>query len=60
MVDPIELNDALERLQPFLDGADLDGAVNYLRTLHPADSAELIAELEPEQQAAVVDLTASA
>lgn len=55
MVDPIELNDALERLQAFLDGADLDGAVAYLRTLHPADSAELIAELEPEQQAAVID-----
>lgn len=56
MVDPIELNDALERLQAFLDGADLNGAVDYLRTLHPADSAELIAELEPEQQGAVVDL----
>jgi hypothetical protein len=45
MVDPIELNDALERLQAFLDGADLDGAVAYLRALHPADSAELIAEI---------------
>lgn len=55
MVDPIELNDALERLHAFLDGADLEGAVAYLRTLHPADSAELIAELEPEQQAAVID-----
>lgn len=55
MVDPIELNDALERLQAFLDGADLDGAVAYLRALHPADSAELIAGLEPEQQAAVIE-----
>ncbi|HAJ34967.1 MAG TPA: magnesium transporter [Chloroflexi bacterium] len=55
MVDPIELNDALERLHAFLEGADLEGAVAYLRTLHPADSAELIAELEPEQQAAVID-----
>jgi magnesium transporter len=55
MVDPIELNDALERLHAFLEGGDLDGAVNYLRTLHPADSAELLAELEPEQQASIVE-----
>ncbi len=55
MVDPIKLNDALERVQAFLDGSDLNGAVEYLRTLHPADTAEIIGELDPEEQAAVVD-----
>lgn len=55
MVDPIELNDALERVSAFLDGGDLAGAVDYLRTLHPADSAEILAELEPEEQASIVD-----
>lgn len=55
MVDPIELNDALARLNAYLDASDLDGAADYLRALHPADSAELLAELEPEQQAAIVD-----
>ena len=55
MVDPIELNDALERLHAYLDGQDIAGAIDYLRTLHPADSAELLAELEPEQQGAIVE-----
>ncbi|MFO7634403.1 MAG: magnesium transporter, partial [Caldilinea sp.] len=55
MVDPIELNDALERLSAHLDSNDLESAIAYLRTLHPADSAELLAELEPEQQAAIVE-----
>ena len=55
MVDPIELNDALERLHAYLEGGDLDGAVDYLRTLHPADGAELLAELEPEQPASIVE-----
>ena len=55
MVDPIELNDALERVSAFLDGGDLSGAVDYLRTLHPADSAEILAELESSEQASIVD-----
>jgi magnesium transporter len=55
MVDPIELNDALERLHAYLDGQDIAGAIDYLRTLHPADSAELLAELETEQQGAIVE-----
>jgi magnesium transporter len=56
MVDPINLNDALDRIQAFLDGNDLNGAVEYLRVLHPADSAEILAELEPAEQGAIVDL----
>ncbi|MBW7886297.1 MAG: magnesium transporter, partial [Caldilineaceae bacterium] len=55
MVDPIVLDDALERVYAFLEGSDLDGAVDYLRQLHPADSAEILAELEPEEQAAIVE-----
>ena len=55
MVDPIELNDALTRVQAFLESGDLDRAADYLRALHPADSAEIIAELEPEQQGAILD-----
>ena len=55
MVDPIEYNDALARMQAFLESGDLDGAADYLRALHPADSAEIIAEIEPEQQAAILD-----
>ena len=55
MVDPINLNDALDRIQAFLDGSDVEGAVEYLRALHPADSAEILAELEPEEQGAIVE-----
>ena len=55
MVDPINLNDALDRIQAFLDGSDVEGAVEYLRGLHPADSAEILAELEPEEQGAIVE-----
>jgi len=56
MVDPINLNDALDRIQSFIDGSDLYGAVEYLRSLHPADSAEILAELESEEQAAILEL----
>ena len=55
MVDPIEFDDALTRVNSLLEQEDLDSAVAYLRTLHPVDSAEIIAELEPEQQAAILD-----
>lgn len=55
MVEPIELSDALERLNAYLENNDLESAVAYLRTLHPADRAELLSELEPEQQAAIIE-----
>jgi magnesium transporter len=55
MVDPININDALAHVQQLLELPDLDAAAEYLRTLHPADSAEVITWLEPEQQAALVD-----
>lgn len=55
MVDPILFNDALERIQEFLESDNLDAAAAYLLSLHPADSAEVLAELEPEQQAAIIE-----
>lgn len=55
MVDPIQMSDALERVNAFLDSGELESAVTYLRSLHPADIAEVIAELEPEQQAGIVE-----
>jgi magnesium transporter len=55
MVDPILFNDALERVQAFLEADDLEAAAGYLLSLHPADSAEVLAELDPDQQAAVLE-----
>lgn len=55
MVDPILFNDALERVQNYLEANDLDAAAAYLLSLHPADSAEVLAELDPEQQAAIIE-----
>jgi magnesium transporter len=55
MVDPININDALAHVQQLLALPDFDAATEYLRTLHPADSAEVLTWLEPEQQAVLVD-----
>jgi magnesium transporter len=55
MVDPININDAVVHINGLLVLNDWDGAVHYLRTLHPADSAELLTWLEAEQQAALVE-----
>lgn len=53
MVDPIEINDALEQTEALIRAHDIDGAAAYLRSLHPADSAEVLRQLEPEEQAAI-------
>ena len=53
MVDPININDALAETLHLLGRSDLEGAKNYLRDLHPADSAEVMTMLEPAQQAAL-------
>ena len=55
MVNPINVNDAVEHIHRLLEAHELDSAIQYLRTLHPADSAELLTWLEPEQQAVLVD-----
>lgn len=50
MVDPINISDALARAVELVENQDFDAAIEYLRSLHPADSAEVLAMLTPEQQ----------
>ena len=56
MVDPIQMQDAIEQMDALLAAGNVDAAAEYLRDLHPADAAEVLAELEPESQAALVPL----
>lgn len=53
MVDPINVVDAFEHTEELLKANQVDAASGYLSTLHPADSAEVIAMLEPGDQALV-------
>ncbi|MCB9157218.1 MAG: magnesium transporter [Caldilineaceae bacterium] len=53
MVEPISINDAVEQMEQLLEQQDMDRAGEYLRELHPADSAEILTGLEPEEQAAL-------
>jgi magnesium transporter len=55
MVDPININDAATYVLTLLQSDNLDEAARYLRGLHPADSAQILTLLEPEQQRAMVD-----
>ena len=54
MVDPIDLENAMEQIDGLLQAGDMDAAAEYLRNLHPADSAEMLATLEPQDQAAIM------
>ena len=54
MVDPIKMEDAMEQIELLLQAGDFDGAVEYLRSLHPADGAEMLSTLEREDQAEIV------
>jgi magnesium transporter len=54
MVDPIKMEDAIEQIELLLQAGDFDGAVEYLRSLHPADGAEMLSTLEREDQAEIV------
>lgn len=54
MVDPIKIEDALEQVALSLQMGDFDAAATYLRSLHPADAAEVLSSLESEVQAEVV------
>jgi magnesium transporter len=54
MVEPIKMEDVMEQMEALLRAGDLDGAIEYLRALHPADGAEMLVTLEPESQAAIV------
>ena len=51
MVDPINISDAMAETERFLQDGDVDTAVQFLRDLHPADSAEVIAVLGQTEQA---------
>ena len=55
MVDPININDSATYVLTLLEDNKLDEAAVYLRGLHPADSAEILTLMEPEQQGAMVD-----
>ncbi len=54
MVDPINLLDAVEQMNWLLNNGSLGQAVAYLRSLHPADAAEVLAALDAESQSALV------
>jgi magnesium transporter len=54
MVDPIDLDNAMEQIEVLLQAGDLDAVAAYLRNLHPADSAEMLTTLEPQEQAAIM------
>ncbi len=55
MVDPLDYDDAVERVNTLLEAENLDGAAEYLLTLHPADSAEIMSDLDPEEQAGIFE-----
>lgn len=52
MVDPTKFENAQETLHDFLELKDFDGAARVLRTLHPADAAEILAWIEDEEHQA--------
>lgn len=54
MVDPINLQDAVEQMMRLLETGSLEQAVAFLRSLHPADAAEVLAALEPDSQTALI------
>ena len=43
MVDPIILQDAVEQMNSLLNNGNLEQAIAYIRSLHPADAAEVLA-----------------
>ena len=55
MVDPLDSDDAVERVNTLLEAENLDGAAEYLLTLHPADSADIMSDLDPEEQAGIFE-----
>ena len=55
MVDPINLTDVASYVLNLIEQNKFDEAANYLRGLHPADSAEIITNLDSDEQAAVVE-----
>jgi magnesium transporter len=56
MVNAINIDTAVGYVQQLLSDHDLDGAVQYVRSLHPVDRAEILTWLESDQQAMLVEL----
>ncbi len=56
MVDPVKMQDAIEQMDALLAAGNPDAAAEYLRGLHSADAAEILAQLEPESQALLAPL----
>jgi magnesium transporter len=54
MVDPIVVETVLERVQHLLESGDIQSAVNILKDLHPADSAEVLNSLPDDARAILV------
>ena len=50
MVDPINLQDAVTQMLSLLESGSLEQAIAYLRSLHPADAAEVITALDADHQ----------
>lgn len=55
MVDPIDIGGTSEHVLKLIENNHYDEAVKLLRSLHAADSADIITMLEPDQQAALVE-----
>jgi magnesium transporter len=55
MVEPLNVNDALAHTQELLEAGEVDLAAEFLRTLHPADSAEVLTWLDTDEQALLVE-----
>ncbi|MDQ7030738.1 MAG: magnesium transporter [Ardenticatenia bacterium] len=54
MVDALVLDDAVETVRHLLAQERLDEAAAYIRGLHPADAAEVLARLTPEERLPIV------
>jgi magnesium transporter len=54
MVDPVKIEDIQVELEVLLLAEDFDAAANFLRSLHPVDTAELLSALESEIQAEII------
>lgn len=55
MVEMFNVEEALAQVNDWLAAGELEPAVAYVRELHPADSAEILAGLEPEQRSMLVE-----
>lgn len=55
MVEPINIDNAVAHVSQLLEHNELDAAVEFLRTLHPVDRADILTGLGGDQQAALIE-----